>query len=316
MSFFLKGTVCSVVLLSALALTLFKVRNNINLHRKSFIHLTHSCLHEESTHSNYYLIIQTVCLYNESNLLTEGIPPVSMGSRTFLWKEVIPVSLRSRNSRKLQNCVKAWNLVETHIRQRSLTKSRERRRVFTGSGCSWVLHSVIVTWFQYFIVHACFFCFYANCSASSCITALNSFSLYKNIKVLKKAHKCSVFLLKIPSWVPVNIFTSNLTASSGNSESSLRGMILPICTSVDNFIWRWPCTVARALKFSDYLTSCLTTDTGDIYTTARTGPALGLARAAAFTSAIWTRFESEVWCHRSSKNTSSVRILPDQISVL
>ena len=139
MSFFLKGTVCSVVLLSALALTLFKVRNNINLHRKSFIHATHSCLYEESTHSNYYLIIQTVCLYNESNLLTEGIPPVSMGSRTFLWKEVIPVSLRSRNSRKLQNCVKAWNLVETHIRQRSLTKSRERRRVFTGNGCGWVL---------------------------------------------------------------------------------------------------------------------------------------------------------------------------------
>ena len=71
--------------------------------------------------------------------------------------------------------------------------------------------------------------------ASHCIITINSVSLYNHIKVLKKAHKCSVYPLKIPSWVLVNIFTSRLTAWSGKSKSALhvtaKNMSLNTCIS-------------------------------------------------------------------------------------
>ena len=47
-------------------------------------------------------------------------------------------------------------------------------------------------------------CFHANWRASNCIIARNSLSFYNHIKMIKKAHKC-FGLLKIPSWVLVNI---------------------------------------------------------------------------------------------------------------
>ena len=67
-------------------------------------------------------------------------------------------SLRSRNRWKLQNWVEAWNVVKTYIRQLSLRKSRERRRVSTESWCGGVLNWVIVTWFPYFMVLTYFYC--------------------------------------------------------------------------------------------------------------------------------------------------------------
>lgn len=67
-------------------------------------------------------------------------------------------SLRSRNRWKLQNWVEAWNVVKTYIRQWSLRKSRERRRVSTESWCGGVLNWVIVTWFPYFMVLTYFYC--------------------------------------------------------------------------------------------------------------------------------------------------------------
>ena len=47
-------------------------------------------------------------------------------------------------------------------------------------------------------------CFHADRRASNCIIARNSLSFYNHIKMIKKAHKC-FGLLKIPSWVLVNI---------------------------------------------------------------------------------------------------------------
>ena len=59
-------------------------------------------------------------------------------------------------------------------------------------------------------------CFHADWCASNCIIARNSFSLYKNIKMIKKAYKCSV-LPKIPLWALVNIFTSNFLCVNVNN---------------------------------------------------------------------------------------------------
>ena len=39
-------------------------------------------------------------------------------------------------------------------------------------------------------------CFYADWLASNCTIAGNSFSFYNRTKVFKKAHKCSVLLVK------------------------------------------------------------------------------------------------------------------------
>ena len=106
-------------------------------------------------------------------------------------------------------------LVETCIRQWSLIKSRDRRCAVIEGGRGWVF--ILGHFDLSFVFHSsCWFllCFQTDWRAGNCIIARNSLSFYNHIKILKKAHKCSILLLNIPFWVLVNTFRSNFILTS------------------------------------------------------------------------------------------------------
>ena len=126
------------------------------------------------------------------------------------------------------------------FRQQSLIHSRERRCVFTGCWCGWVLKWVIVTWFPYFIVHACFFCVSVR-TGVQVAALLQEIVYFPTIifTVFKRASKSSVLLLNIPSFVLLNIFTNNFYCLVG--EFCQRSLCQRQ-TYVNKYMyqWSWP----------------------------------------------------------------------------